>query len=109
MVKTRFKNRRFLNGLELFFPNDHRVGFRKQKKTAGWKSSTRGRSGAENFVLLLFFFIPCRQDAILTTQRKFDIKISMVGIDKVKVRFHYLALAHVSHFFSHMLQSVHLR
>ena len=29
-----------------------------------------------------------------------DIKISMVRIHKVKVRFHYLALAHVSHFFS---------
>ena len=27
------------------------------------------------------------------------IKISMVGIDKVKVRFPYFALAHVSHFF----------
>ena len=38
-----------------------------------------------------------------------DIKISMVGIHKVKVRLRYLTLVHVSHFFSHMLQSVHLR
>ena len=42
--------------MRCFFPNDHRVGFRKQKKTAGWKSSIRSRSGAENFVLLLLFF-----------------------------------------------------
>ena len=37
-----------------------------------------------------------------------DIKISMVAIDKVNVSFGNLSLAHVSHFFSHMLQSVHL-
>ena len=41
-----------------FFPNDHRAGFRKQKKTAGWKSSIRGRSGVENFVLLLLLLYP---------------------------------------------------
>ena len=38
-----------------------------------------------------------------------EIKISMVGIDKVKVRLPPSVLAHVSHFFSHMLQSVHCR
>ena len=54
-------------------------------------------SGAEIFVV------------VVTIMHVADIKISMVGIHKVKVRFHYLALAHVSHFFSHMLQSVHLR
>ena len=41
--------------------------------------------------------------------RRSDLKISMVGIDKVKVRLLTLSLAHVSHFFSHMLQSVHCR
>ena len=40
------------------------------------------------------------RDPILSTQRIRKVKISMVGIDKVKVRNHYLALAHVSHFFS---------
>ena len=39
-------------------------------------------------------------DPILSTQRIRKLKISMVGIDKVKVRLHYLALPHVSHFFS---------
>ena len=58
-------------------------------------------SGAENFVVAVVVVIIFMHVA--------DIKISMVAIDKVKVRFHYLALAHVSHFFSHMLQSVHLR
>ena len=38
-------------------------------------------------------------DPILSTQRIRKVKISMVGIDKVKVRLDYLALAHVSHFF----------
>mgnify|MGYP005692811761 CR=1 FL=1 len=40
------------------------------------------------------------QEPILSTQRIRKVKISMVGIDKVKVRFPNLALAHVSHFFS---------
>ena len=40
------------------------------------------------------------RDPILSTQRIRKVKISMVGIDKVKVRFPSLALAHVSHFFS---------
>ena len=39
------------------------------------------------------------RDPILSTQRIRKVKISMVGIDKVKVRLDYLALAHVSHFF----------
>ena len=39
------------------------------------------------------------RDLILPTQRIRDIKISMVWICMVKVRFAYLALAHVSHFF----------
>ena len=56
-------------------------------------------SGAENFVVVVVFII----------MHVADIKISMVAIDKVKVRLHYLSLAHVSHFFSHMLQSVHCR
>ena len=40
------------------------------------------------------------RDPILSTQRIRKVKISMVGIYKVKVRLAYLALAHVSHFFS---------
>ena len=40
------------------------------------------------------------RDPILSTQRIREVKISMVGIDKVKVRLDYFALAHVSHFFS---------
>ena len=40
------------------------------------------------------------RDPILSTQRIRKVKISMVGIYKVKVRFPNLALAHVSHFFS---------
>ena len=40
-----------------------------------------------------------RRDPILPTQRILDIKIYMVWICMVKVRFAYLALAHVSHFF----------
>ena len=55
-------------------------------------------SGAENFVVVVFVFMHVA-----------DIKISMVAIDKVTVSFGYLSLAHVSHFFSHMLQSVHCR
>ena len=39
------------------------------------------------------------RDPILPTQRILDIKICMVWICMVKVRFAYLALAHVSHFF----------
>ena len=38
-------------------------------------------------------------DPILSTQRIRKVKISMVGIDKVNMRFAYLALPHVSHFF----------
>ena len=40
------------------------------------------------------------RDPILSTQRIRKVKISMVGIYKVKVRFGSIALAHVSHFFS---------
>ena len=73
----------------------------------GFVNRKRRRGGNRRFGAVLVpkilcyccFFIPCRQDAILTTQRKFDIKISMVGIDKVKVRLASLSLAHVSHFF----------
>ena len=39
------------------------------------------------------------RDPILSTQRIREVKISMVGNDKVKVRFPHFALAHVSHFF----------
>ena len=39
------------------------------------------------------------RDPISSTQRIRKVKISMVGIYKVKVRLAYLALAHVSHFF----------
>ena len=39
------------------------------------------------------------RDPILSTQRIRKVKISMVGIYKVKVRLAYLALPHVSHFF----------
>ena len=40
------------------------------------------------------------RDPILSTQRIRKVKISMVGIYKVKVRLAYLALADVAHFFS---------
>ena len=47
-----------------------------------------------------YYYAPgAGRDLILPTQRIWDIKICMVGICKVKVRFAYLALAHVSHFF----------
>ena len=68
------------------------------------------RPGAEILVVFVVSVdMHAGRDSILTTQRFFDIKISMVGIHKVKVRLRYLSLAHVSHFFSHTLQSVHLR
>ena len=38
-------------------------------------------------------------DPILSAQRIREVKISMVGIDKVKVSTFSLSLAHVSHFF----------
>ena len=60
-------------------------------------------SGAETFVVIVVVVI------IIITMHVADIKISMVGIHKVKVRLPPSALAHVSHFFSHMLQSVHCR
>ena len=96
------------NPRSVFFPNDHRVGFRKQRKDGGVEIVDSEPFWCRKvFVIVIFIIvIPCRQDAILTTQRKFDIKIS---IDKVKVRLLTLSLAHVSHFFSHMLQSVHCR
>ena len=80
----------------MFFPNDLRCGFRKLKEEGGGNPVFWSPSGA----VCCYYFCYARRS---------DLKISMVGIDKVKVRFHYLALAHVSHFFSHMLQSVHLR
>ena len=40
------------------------------------------------------------RDPILSTQRIREVKISMVGIDKVKVSTFSLSLAHVSHFVS---------
>ena len=65
------------------------------------------RSGAAvvpKSLLVLLLFLLCTpraaRDPILSTQRIRKVKISMVGIYKVKVRLHYLALAHVSHFFS---------
>ena len=62
------------------------------------------RPGAEIFVVIVIVDIAhaaaAAQDPILSTQRIRKVKISMVGIDKVKVRFPSLALAHVSHFFS---------
>ena len=83
----------------VFFPNDLRCGFRKLKEEGGGKSVFWSPSGAENFVVVVFIFI----------MHATEIKISMVRIDKVNVSCTYLSLAHVSHFFSHMLQSVHLR
>ena len=43
--------------------------------------------------------VEAARDPILSTQRIREVKISMVGIDKVKVRFPNFVLAHVSHFF----------
>ena len=61
------------------------------------------RPGAEIFVVVVVIVVAhaaAARDPILSTQRIRKVKISMVGIYKVKVRLPYLALAHVSHFFS---------
>ena len=60
------------------------------------------RPGAEIFVVIVIVdahAAAAARDPILSTQRIRKVKISMVGIYKVKVRLHYFALAHVSHFF----------
>ena len=59
------------------------------------------RPGAEIFVVIVIsdMHAAAARDPILSTQRIREVKISMVGIDKVKVRYPNLALAHVSHFF----------
>ena len=60
------------------------------------------RLGAEILVVFVVDVVShadAGRDPILPTQIISNIKISMVGICKVKVRFAYLALAHVSHFF----------
>ena len=61
-----------------------------------------GRPGAEIFVVVVVDVVmhaAAARDLILSTQRIREVKISMVGIDKVNVRFPHFALAHVSHFF----------
>ena len=69
----------------------------------GRKSDFWSRPGAEIFDVIVVIVDVTHADAgrdpILLTQRIRNIKICMVGICKVKVRFVYLALAHVSHFF----------
>ena len=96
----------------LFFPNDLRCGFRKLKEQGGGKSTFWSRPGAEIFVIVVVVVVvvvvvisdvahaAAAQDPILSTQRIRKVKISMVGIYKVKVRFDSVALAHVSHFVS---------
>ena len=72
------------------------------KRRGGGKSAFWSRRGAEIFVVVvvvIFMHAEAAADPILSTQRIRKVKISMVGIDKVKVRFPSLALAHVSHFF----------
>ena len=70
------------------------------------KSTFWSRPGAEIFVVVVVVVIviimhaAAARDPILSTQRIRKVKISMVGIDKVKVSTFSLALAHVSHFFS---------
>ena len=86
-----------------FFPNDLRCGFRKLKEQGGGKSTIWSRPGAEIFVVVVVVIdmhAAAARDPILSTQRIRKVKISMVGIDKVKVRLDYFALAHVSHFVS---------
>ena len=70
------------------------------------KSTFWSRRGAEIFVVVVVVVVvivvmhaAAARDPILSTQRIRKVKISMVGIYKVKVRFPTLALAHVSHFF----------
>ena len=66
----------------------------------------RSRSGSSGNVRNLSLVVvdidivhaAARRDPILPTQRIGDIKISMVGIYKVKVRLLPVSLAHVSHF-----------
>ena len=77
--------------------------FRKLKEQGCGKSTFWSRPGAEIFVVIVIVDVAhaaAARDPILSTQRIRKVKISMVGIDKVKVRLHHLALAHVSHFFS---------
>ena len=50
-------------------------------------------------VVIIIMHAEAARDPIISTQRIREVKISMVGIDKVKVRFHSIALPHVSHFF----------
>ena len=79
---------------EAFFPpNDLRCGFRKLKEQGGvGKSTVWSRPGAEIFVVVVVVVVVAHaaaaaRDPILSTQRIRKVKISMVGIDKVKVRF----------------------
>ena len=90
-----------------FSPNDLRCGFRKLKEPGVGKSGFWGRPGAEILVVVVVVVViiviishaDAGRDPILPTQRILDIKICMVWICMVKVRFAYFALAHVSHFF----------
>ena len=52
-----------------------------------------------HYIVTIVVHAAAARDPILSTQRMRKVKISMVGIYKVKVRLHHLALAHVSHFF----------
>ena len=86
-----------------FFPNDLRCGFRKLKEQGGGKSTFWSRPGAEIFVVIVIIMhAAAARDPILSTQRIREVKISMVGIDKVKVRLLFVSLAHVSHFVSEL-------
>ena len=64
------------------------------------------RPGAEIFVVIVIVIViviahaAAARDPILSTQRIRKVKIIMVGIYKVKLRFPTVAFAHVSHFLS---------
>ena len=87
----------------VFSPNDLHCGFRKRKEQRGGKSTFWSRRGAEIFVVIVvddLVHAAAARDPILSTQRIRKVKISMVGIDKVKVRNLSVSLNHVSHFLS---------
>ena len=80
-----------------------RYAMRCDARAGGGKSGFWGRPGAEILVVVVVDDVThadAGRDPILPTQRILDIRIYMVWICMVKVRFAYLALAHVSLFFA---------
>jgi len=86
----------------MIFPKRPSRGFRKRKRTGYQKSALQTASGAEILIAVVgVVHANAGRGSILytCTQRVRESKISIVGIDKVKVRSLPLSLDHVSHFF----------